>query len=418
MSKKIKLAGMVAMLSMTFVSCSNDELKEAYQGEKITFTTKVGASRAQVINGVADLESFRVHAEMGGDKPFLDHVKAERASSADATGIYKLTGISDNEAMWPEGVNEIEFWAYGPEQVGQPSHDGSSKILHFEKFSPQDSPAAQVDIVVAYAKSKKTSGAIPLTFHHALSQVEVKARCGDDSKHVMIKAAYIVNLKKEGELRYTSQNDTHLEWNPGSEVKYYGTSFDVITLEDKENNGKKVYQGLLAEPVDEQKGSKSGTGLMMIPQDITALNEDMDNKGVYIAMYCRIESHHSGNYENSYIGEKDPFVKDFADGGSVYHHHQLYPKTGTGYDSNAYAYTCVPITAPDGKWEPGKKYIYNLNFFDGGSGGGIVPPTDSGLPDTGNEGDKPGHPVVEEPISFTVTVEDWTEADVKDPSMN
>ena len=184
--------------------------------------------------------------------------------------------------------------------------------MHFEKFSPQDSPAAQVDIVVAYAKSKKTSGAIPLTFHHALSQVEVKARCGDDSKHVMIKAAYIVNLKKEGELRYTSQNDTHLEWNPGSEVKYYGTSFDVITLEDKENNGKKVYQGLLAEPVDEQKGSKSGTGLMMIPQDITALNEDMDNKGVYIAMYCRIESHHSGNYENSHIGEKRSFCERFC----------------------------------------------------------------------------------------------------------
>lgn len=36
-----------------------------------------------------------------------------------------------------------------------------------------------------------------MTFHHALSQVEVKARCGDDSKHVMIKAAYIVNLKKK-----------------------------------------------------------------------------------------------------------------------------------------------------------------------------------------------------------------------------
>ena len=64
------------MLSMTFVSCSNDELKEAYQGEKITFTTKVGASRAQVINGVADLESFRVHAEMvpKGDTPFIDHL--------------------------------------------------------------------------------------------------------------------------------------------------------------------------------------------------------------------------------------------------------------------------------------------------------------------------------------------------------
>lgn len=417
MSKKIKLAGMVAMLSMTFVSCSNDELKEAYQGEKITFTTKVGASRAQVINGVADLESFRVHAEMGSDKPFLDHVLAKKASGDASTGIYKL----ENEIMWPEGANEIEFWAYGPDGIGQPSHDGSSKILHFEKFSPQDSPATQVDIVVAYTKSPKTSGAVPLNFHHALSQVEVKARCGDPNKHVMIKAAYIVNLKQEGELRYTSQNDTHLEWKLGSDVKYYGTSFDeAISLTNGLEEGKKVYQGLLAE-LDEQKGSKLGTGLMMIPQEIIALNKDMDNKGVYIAMYCRIESHHSGNYNTSHVddGEIDPFVKDFNEGkDNAYHHHQLYPKTGTGYDPEAYAYTCVPITAPDGKWEPGKKYIYNLNFFDGGSGGGIVPPTDSGLPDTGNEGDKPGHPVVEEPISFTVTVEDWTEADVKDPSMN
>ena len=115
MSKKIKLAGMVAMLSMTFVSCSNDELKEAYQGEKITFTTKVGASRAQVINGVADLESFRVHAEMvpKGDTPFIDHKLAIKASEDNSTGIYKL----ESEIMWPDKVEEIEFWAYGPDKV-------------------------------------------------------------------------------------------------------------------------------------------------------------------------------------------------------------------------------------------------------------------------------------------------------------
>ena len=100
-----------------------------------------------------------------------------------------------------------------------------------------------------------------MNFHHALSQVEVKARCGDPNKHVMIKAAYIVNLKQEGELRYTSQNDTHLEWKLGSDVKYYGTSFDeAISLTNGLEEGKKVYQGLLAE-LDEQKGSKLGTGL-------------------------------------------------------------------------------------------------------------------------------------------------------------
>lgn len=401
MSKKIKLAGMVAMLSMTFVSCSNDELKEAYQGEKITFTTKVGASRAQVINGVADLESFHVHAEAHGDKDYtwLEHELAKKASGDNSSGIYKF----ETDKMWPDAAKEIEFWAYGPDGVGQPSHDGSSKILHFSSFSPNTSPADQIDIVVAYAKSTKTSGAIPLRFHHALSQVEVRAKCGDASKHVLIKRAYIVNLTSEGALWYNSQNDKRLKWEltSNAEKKYYGAEFDAITLNEN-------YQGLLAEPVDEPKESKPRTSMMMIPQDITALNEDMDNKGVYIAMYCRIESHHSGNYENSHVGEKDPFVEDFTDGDLVYHHHQLYPTTGTEYNESAYAYTCVPITAPDGKWEPGKKYIYNLNFFVNGSGGGIIPPANPNLPDDGNEGGTPGHPVVEEPISFTVTVEDWS----------
>lgn len=412
MSKKIKLAGMVAMLSMTFVSCSNDELKEAYQGEKITFTTKVGASRAQVINGVADLESFRVHAEMvpKGDTPFIDHKLAIKASEDNSTGIYKL----ESEIMWPDKVEEIEFWAYGPDKVGEPTHDGGT--LHFSHFSPDKEPSEQKDLVVAYTKSKKTSGAVPLKFHHALSQVEVRAKCGDGNKHVKIKSAWIANLNREGSLWYDSKasENNYMSWkfdsNPSKLL--YGESFsDAIQLSD-------TYQGLLAEYTNEKKEAKKGNSLMMLPQNIVTLNENMDNKGVYIVMLCRIESHHKGSYiDHGTAG--DAFVQDADD--KSFHHHQLYPQPKNGgYDEDAYGYTCVPITAPEGKWESGKKYIYKLDFFYNGSGGGILPPTDPGLPDGGEEtpGIDPGHPVVQEPISFTVEVEGWTEAeDVEQPSM-
>ncbi|MDE6179906.1 MAG: fimbrillin family protein, partial [Phocaeicola sp.] len=411
MSKKIKLAGMVAMLSMTFVSCSNDELKEAYQGEKITFTTKVGASRAQVINGVADLESFRVHAETDpkGETPFLDHELATEVSGDNSTGIYKL----EKEIMWPDKATEIEFWAYGPEGVGQPTHDGGA--LHFSNFSPDKDPSKQKDLVVAYTKSKKTSGAVPLMFHHALSQVEVRAKCGDKNKHVKIKSAWIANLNSKGNLWYDSNAsaNNYMSWrfdsNPSKQL--YGESFsDAIQLSD-------TYQGLLAEYGDENKTKKRGNSLMMLPQDIVALDGSVNNNGVYIVMLCRIESHHSGAYVDH--NAEDAFVQDADD--SSYHHHQLYPQPENGgYDEDAYGYTCVPITAPEGAWKPGKKYIYKLDFFCNGSGGGILPPTEPELPEGGQEtpGIVPGHPVVQEPISFTVEVEGWTEADdVEQPSM-
>ncbi|WP_278701203.1 fimbrillin family protein [Phocaeicola sartorii] len=413
MSKKIKLAGMVAMLSMTFVSCSNDELKEAYQGEKITFTTKVGASRAQVINGVADLESFRVHAEAHGDKDYtwLEQELAKKASGDNSSGIYKF----ETDKMWPADASSIEFWAYGPQEINNITHDGG---LHIPDFSPKDSPKEQLDLVVAYTASKKTSGAVPLTFHHALSQVEVRAKCGADDKHVKIKGAWIVNLNNKGVLWYDKNATDNIRWALDDAKTYYGESFAEIQLS-------KDFQGLLAEYSDDTESKeKRGNSMMMLPQAITALQDAADpkDKGAYIVMLCRIESHHVGAYVNNHQ-DADPFVKDFpesATGDDIkFHHHQLYPQPLNGsYKEDVYGYTCVPITAPEGEWKPGKKYIYNLAFFHEGSGGGILPPTDPGLPDGGEEtpGIDPGHPIVQEPISFTVTVEDWAKEEVT-PSM-
>lgn len=60
-----------------------------------------------------------------------------------------------------------------------------------------------------------------------------------------------------------------------------------------------------------------------------------------------------------------------------------------------YAWASIPLS---GTWEQGKKYIYTLDFTEGG---GNVDPDDP----------HPGESVLGEPIKLKVTVNDWTDAD-------
>lgn len=60
MKRNVKLLGTMAMLSMALASCTTDELKEVYQGEKISFTTRM--TRA-VGTTTENLQEFKVYAE-------------------------------------------------------------------------------------------------------------------------------------------------------------------------------------------------------------------------------------------------------------------------------------------------------------------------------------------------------------------
>ena len=77
MKKNVKLLGMVAMFSVTLASCTNDELKEVYQGEEISFTTRM--TRAVETNS-GNLKAFRVyaHAENYGNM-FINHEMATKS---------------------------------------------------------------------------------------------------------------------------------------------------------------------------------------------------------------------------------------------------------------------------------------------------------------------------------------------------
>ena len=59
----------------------------------------------------------------------------------------------------------------------------------------------------------------------------------------------------------------------------------------------------------------------------------------------------------------------------------------------------MSLGSDDITWEPGKKYIYTINFFTAGGGGGQIDPI--------NPVD-PGAPIISG-INFTVTVSDWVD---------
>ena len=405
MNKNVKLLGMAAVVSMTFAACSNDELKEIYQHEGISFTTKVN-TRATVTN-LENFNGFHVYADAPGNSMFIE---GELATKDSETGVYKLA----NNYVWPEGIDEVNFWAYGPENIiNKDAIDLGTDAISFKHFEPNNDITNQKDLVVAYTRTQRRAS-VPLNFYHALSQIEVNARCVTANKNIKIKGAWIVNVTKAGKLAFSqSAVDTHyMNWTPSTDTKAktnYGSSVSLNL------GGNSSYSGLLA----------GNTNMMLIPQSIEPLlftkkdTETVENNGgAYILLLCRVETQHLGQY-NAIDHEGSTTtgaIKNVPgpEGSEGYHLHQQFPVQET-YDDEAYGYTCVPLTKVT--WIPGKKYVYNLDICGPTSGAGVYPP-DEELPKVDGitpverpDSKKPGDPVLDDPITFDVTIEEWVSED-------
>ncbi len=109
MKSKTKLLSLASVVALGLVSCTNDELKEIYSGEEITFTTKVSRATPTTLK---ELDGFRVYADADGySKLFINGLMARKKSTG--SGDYEL----ESKITWPVDVNRISFWAYGPENV-------------------------------------------------------------------------------------------------------------------------------------------------------------------------------------------------------------------------------------------------------------------------------------------------------------
>lgn len=365
---------------MVLGACTNDEVIDVKQTGSIDLRPLIENSTRATATTVANLGSFKVDVLKG----------------TETYGAMTVTG-SDNGTKWTtspltywpsDASQRLDFYAYAPTTTEGVTINGTDKKI--TSYTPSTTVADQKDLVIAYNTGTKTANeasGVPLLFKHALSQIEVKAKCANANMKVEIIGVKVVSVAKDGTFTFptaTTQSGTGHElalglWNTASSQK---TAYMVRNSAPVELT--KTAQSLMP--------STSGT-FMLIPQAITPWNKQNNatTAGSYISVLCRI-SNVSGDNETL-----------------------IFPTTAGKYGFSAVA---IGTTKSDKTWEPGKKYIYTLEFFGTDSGGGRFDP-DPTVPDGGG-GDtdvdttdpKDGGKEILKPITFTVDVEDWTEMPV------
>lgn len=421
MSSRFKLispaTAAMAATALMLASCSNDDVQVVNQGTEITFNTQVSRATETTLE---NLKGFRVwaHAE-GYTSMFINGDVAAKKDGED--GTYVLT----KNYYWPNDVDKIQFWAYGPsgkradggvEVNPNITVDGQSFSGLKPHVSLTEGGKDQRDFVVAYTEATRSTASgmsVKLKFDHAFSQVIVQARKGADAdKRVKIKGGWIVNAKTNGTLTFSGEPEydevNHMKWTIEKEggqvpLESYGVTFA----------GEPNYRELSSGDYTTIIGGGDNSSLMLIPQQtdgVTFKDGKATNSGAYILLLCRVEELHPGA---DHPGGSDSPVGVEGDK----HVHQLFP-VSTKYNAEEYGYTCVPLTID---WKPGKKYVYNLEFCGTNSGAGVYPPKPGeGFP-TDNvveaPADKEGLNVLSAPIKFSVSVSGWTEAP-NTPNMN
>lgn len=424
MKSKTKLLSIASAaglaLAVGLVSCAKDELKEV-AGEYLGFTFTTSVTRATPTT-LTNLDAFYVYADADGYSNLL--IDGLTATKKKNTGDYVL----DKNVIWPADVDKIRFWAYGPSKVKDnvtANFSAMSQVLNDieVKADFQNGGRDHQDLVVAYthAERDKVAGMrVPLIFHHAMSQIEVRLKLGqgaeDDGYIVKVKGAWMMNVHSKGTLAFEEASDAnHMKWTTNTSGNY-GRYVDAeVTLNENTT----------VNMISNEPGSDNSS-LMVLPQKFvkynfggTAANADEETpaakignnpSGTYIMILCRVEVKHSGAVSPD-DSQANTGIKPVEDG----HIHQLFPiskgdMNNVIFKEDAYGYTCVPIS---GEWLPGKKYIYTLEFCGSNSGAGVYPPEQPDEPEgvTPPDDKKPGDPVLDSPITFSVTVEDWKTPD-------
>ena len=360
-----------AMAAVALASCTNDDVVDVNKGGGISFRASLDKARTKAVTTLSNLGAFNVTAIGNGSNYFTN------------LGVTS----SDNGATWTTASTyywpgyELAFFAYAPQTPG-----GTVGISGTEKkisdFSPAQDVSAQNDLVIAYntgTKAANEGSGVPLNFKHALSQIEVQAKCSNEKIKIEILGVRMVNAATKADFTFPEAETTSAyvlaqsQWagwsgaDGGHATAYYIKGEQPVTLTD---NAQSIMFG--------------DDNFMLLPQQLTKWAGNADKTGAYLSVLCRISSLDGTNET------------------------LLYPQpTDTDNKNGKYAFSAVPI---DTNWEPGKKYTYTLNFCgDNGGGGQVDPDPDPTDPDVDPDptDDDPGDPILGKPIYFTVTVDDW-----------
>lgn len=370
----------MATVLVAMSSCMEDEVLERNQGNALAFRASIDKALSRSGDGnvtdLSKLREFKVTATIDGQSNYFTDMMVNKTPTS--------TWNTQHTYYWPS--YELGFYAYAPTDISGVSIDKDGKKI--ADFTPDKDVNKQIDLLVAYNTGTRAANEVPgvaLNFKHALSQIDVQAKCSNPNIEIVVKSIRFVNVKTKGSFTYPTQTTTagNLDgcWAPGGDLSSgadYKASFEQSKEVTLESNPKSI--------------NSSKNNFMLIPQKLTKWVKNTATTGAYIAVLCRISS-------------KDGDAKT-----------QLYPELASGGTNAAkFGSIIVPI---DTNWEAGKKYTYTLNFCGDGGGAGQVDPnpdtTDPNVDPDPKPGSSGGDPVLGNPIKFTVTVENWTDAPVSE----
>ena len=371
-----KFTLILATVALLAAGCSKTEVVGPQNGKGINFaaytakTTK--AAQTDVTTG--NLTAFEVTA-FGNGALYFDNVTFTKSTVWESQTKY----------FWP--AFSLTFCAYNtPIEYNNPDDpDKLAKITGFARtittttqeleVSPAAELAYQQDLVAAYAADKRASDAVntnhslSLTFNHYLTQVTVKATNENSTYQVVVDGVKIANMVGHGKYTFSENKMTAAPGNTNTAV--YTATFD----------GKKLTS------VAQEVMTNAGTGKWyLIPQTVTSWNPGTD--------YPNTTPSHG-----TYLALK---VKITANNGAL----KIYPATGENS-----GWMAVPI--PSGlKFEQGKKYTVNINFFANNGAGYVDPEAGSDL-DGNGAADDMGMKIIGGEIKFNATVDPWGNNDIE-----
>lgn len=310
-----------ALSAILLTACSADDTPQggnpAAREGVISYTVAASSTRA-VISGTTfpTSETFRVWA-YAGETAVIPGAEV-RCLSGDVWG-------TEDNYYWPEGGGSVDFYAVYPKDV---AFDTATKTL---SYTADTDRSKQKDVMYetvtrSEAGVASTGNAVPLTMHHALTQIAFKGKIKSDNKDwtADVTGVEICNVSGSGTFSLSAKT-----WSDLSAPKAYaiGMANETVSLGFYEADG---------ETEAEAKNLTAADGsLLLIPQTLTAW--DCENTtvstttGCYLAITCWIRNS-AGNIRGT---------------------------------SEAPVTVYVPFDNSTTQWQSGKKYTYTLHFGAG-----------------------------------------------------
>ena len=322
----------------------------------VTFNPEAAATRGPVPAGSLGTDlSFRVWATkqvttptLGVEEAFINDITSNVVVYDDLTHYWRTTGATYYWPDAPGALYNVAFYALYPASAPTTSDIVSNKTIAFDTTYPID---GNTDVLYTKHQTSlstvisSSSPAVPLRFHHALTQLAFQGKLSDafitDDLQVTVGSIKVCNVNSTGDLDLAAT--TTSLWGTLSTP----TDYPLTMVSD---------EGIVLTSTAQALTSSSDI-TMVIPQVLTAWDpttqciyvvDGVSTKtlttGSYLAIDCKIFDTQTGSYM---IGD------------------------ATSYETIYAPFEADPGN-PTATWEPGIRYTYTLSFGSGYSSQGTL----------------------------------------------